>query len=45
MSITHSIEFTKATVSDRDHEVLIFGAKTLAMTGYDILTNLCFIIE
>jgi amidohydrolase len=38
-TITHSIEFAEATASKRAHEVLIIGAKALAMTGYDILTN------
>lgn len=38
-TMTHSLEFTKATASEKAHEVLILGAKALAMTGYDILTN------
>lgn len=38
-TITHSLEFTEATASEKAHEVLILGVKALAMTGYDILTN------
>jgi metal-dependent amidase/aminoacylase/carboxypeptidase family protein len=32
-TITHSTEFAEATASERAHEVLIIGAKVLAMTG------------
>ncbi|WP_432665579.1 M20 family metallopeptidase [Wukongibacter baidiensis] len=35
----HSIEFTKASISERGKEIAIKGAKGLAMTGYDILHN------
>ncbi|MCT4564274.1 MAG: M20 family metallopeptidase [Maledivibacter sp.] len=35
----HSIEFTRYSISARAKEVAIKGAKGLAMTGYDILTN------
>ncbi|QZY55913.1 M20 family metallopeptidase [Crassaminicella profunda] len=35
----HSIEFAHAAISERAKEVAIKGAKGLAMTGYDILTN------
>ncbi len=35
----HSIEFTKASISERAMEVAIKGAKGLAMTGYDIFSD------
>jgi metal-dependent amidase/aminoacylase/carboxypeptidase family protein len=35
----HSIEFVKAAVSEQGHQGLIHGAKGLAMTTIDVLTN------
>ncbi len=35
----HSIEFTKASISQRAKKIAIKGAKGLAMTGYEILHN------
>lgn len=36
---SHSIEFTKAAVTDRAHRQMLKGAKALALTGLDILTH------
>ncbi|MTI47109.1 M20 family metallopeptidase [Sporosalibacterium faouarense] len=38
-TVSHSIDFTKASISDRAHEQMIKGAKSLAMTGFDIFDS------
>jgi metal-dependent amidase/aminoacylase/carboxypeptidase family protein len=35
----HSIEFERASVSDRAHEAMLSAAKALAMTAIDLFTN------
>ncbi len=35
----HSIEFERASVSDRAHEAMLIAAKALAMTAIDLLTD------
>lgn len=38
-TLTHSIEFMEAAASPIAHNTLIVGAKVLALTGYDVLTD------
>lgn len=36
---SHSIEFTKASITDRAHMQMIKGSKALALTGFDIFSD------
>ncbi|TYR79162.1 M20 family metallopeptidase [Priestia megaterium] len=37
--VCHTHEFKEAALSSQGQEALILGAKTMALTGYDLLTN------
>lgn len=37
--VCHTHEFREAALSEQGREAMILGAKTMALTGYDVLTN------
>ncbi|MEH6883224.1 amidohydrolase, partial [Priestia megaterium] len=37
--VCHTHEFREAALSEQGREAMILGAQTMALTGYDVLTN------